>query len=292
MERVDRMESTLLPSRDAQAQLRAILDAMTDGLLVVDDAGLVRYANSAAGAMLGRSGDSLVGQSFGLPVVAGEASEVDLIAEDGTARVAEMRVVAVEWDGHPAALAALRDITQRRQAEEARLALVREQAARAAAEDAVKNRDTFLSVAAHELKTPITSMTVAVQLLLRQTARPEGVAPTVLARHLGTINQQVRKLAEMVERVLDVSRVQMGRLILDREPTDVTRVVQSAAELVRPKAGARTLVVRHATDEPIVAEVDPLRLEQVVTNLLDNGIKYSPDGSTIEVDLSRARDTV
>src|SRR5688572_30303780 len=152
VERLDRLDSTLLRSREAQAQLRTILDAMTDGLLVVDDAGLVRYANSAAGAMLGRSGDALVGQPFGLPVVAGEASEVDLIAEDGTARVAEMRVVACEWDGQTAVLAALRDITERRQTEEARHALVREQAARAAAEEAVKDRDTFLSVAAHELK--------------------------------------------------------------------------------------------------------------------------------------------
>jgi signal transduction histidine kinase len=96
----------------------------------------------------------------------------------------------------------------------------------------------------------------------------------------------------MVDRVLDVSRVQMGRLVLDREPTDVSRLVESAVSLVRAKAGERRFVVRNASGGPIVAEVDPLRLEQVITNLLDNGVKYSPDGSTIEIDLSRAGDTI
>lgn len=163
---------------------------------------------------------------------------------------------------------------------------VADEARRAAAEDAVRERDTFLSVAAHELKTPITSLTVAVQLLLRLNRRAEPVVPEVLDRHLTIVDQQVRKLADMVGRVLDVSRVRVGQLTLNREPADVGGIVQNAVALVTARAGTRTFAMRSAAGGPIIAEVDPLRLEQVLTNLLDNCIQFSPDGSEIKIELA------
>src|SRR5687767_11777137 len=118
-----------------ETPLRPILDAMADGIVVVDQQGNVSYANPAAQSMLGRRAQVLTGRQFGLPLVAGEAVEVDLLGEDGAPAVAEMRVVEIDWEGSSASLAALRDITRRKQDEEARHALVREQAARAAAEE-------------------------------------------------------------------------------------------------------------------------------------------------------------
>ncbi|HMQ35462.1 MAG TPA: PAS domain-containing protein [Chloroflexaceae bacterium] len=90
-----------------------------DGILVVDAEGLVRFINPAAAAILGRHGDELVGQQFGSPMLRGERAEIDLLHPGGEVQVAEMRVVDTEWEGAPALLVSLRDITEHRRAQRA-----------------------------------------------------------------------------------------------------------------------------------------------------------------------------
>jgi signal transduction histidine kinase len=112
-----------------------IVEHNADAIIVVDDGGVIRFANPVARSMFARRRADLVGTHFGFPLVTGETTEIDLIS-DGTPRAAEMRVVASEWDGAPALIASLRDITERRQVEENARRLIREQAGRAAAEAA------------------------------------------------------------------------------------------------------------------------------------------------------------
>jgi PAS domain-containing protein len=117
-----------------QARLNAIIEKNADAILVVDPEGVVRFANPAAEQLFGRRRDSLVGESFGFPVMAGETTELDVVRDDLDSRWAEMRVVETEWAGDPALLATLRDITERKRAEENAQRLLRERVARAAAE--------------------------------------------------------------------------------------------------------------------------------------------------------------
>ncbi|WP_129673033.1 PAS domain S-box protein [Candidatus Chloroploca sp. Khr17] len=100
-------------------QLREIVAANADGIIVVDSDGRVRFLNPAAAAILGRRVDDLIGQIFGFPVLRGERAEIDLLHPDGASQVAEMRVVDTEWDGTPAQLISLRDITEHRRAQQA-----------------------------------------------------------------------------------------------------------------------------------------------------------------------------
>ncbi|MBI4496897.1 MAG: hybrid sensor histidine kinase/response regulator [Chloroflexi bacterium] len=154
----------------------------------------------------------------------------------------------------------------------------------AEAQTAARLRDEFLSTAAHELKTPITSLRGFAQLLLRRLARGQGLAPHMLSEALRTIDEQSGKLSRLVSQLLDVSRLTAGRLELDRELTDLTAIVAGVA------AAARARTTRHAVEvvAPPTARawVDPLRLEQVVTNPIDNAIKFSPDGGLIRVEIS------
>ncbi|MBK7974779.1 MAG: PAS domain S-box protein [Deltaproteobacteria bacterium] len=99
----------------AQAQLRSVIHRSADGMVVIDANGVVRFANPAAAEMFGRSLDELRGQPFGAPVVTGDSAEVQV----GLDRIAEMRVVDIDWEGRPARLASLRDVTERRRAEAA-----------------------------------------------------------------------------------------------------------------------------------------------------------------------------
>ncbi|MCL5958096.1 MAG: PAS domain-containing protein [Chloroflexi bacterium] len=180
------------------------------------------------------------------------------------------------------------------------LALAQEVARRAAmsvdnarlyrdAQRAIRSRDEFLSVAAHELKTPVTSLRGFAQLTLRRLEKTHDDDPQLdrqrIHRALEVINQQSSKLSRLVSQLLDISRIEGGKLVLYREMTDVTALVQGVA------AGARAMTHRHSIKVSVAPKVeallDPLRFEQVVTNLIDNAIKYSPSGGEIDVELSK-----
>ena len=137
--------------------------------------------------------------------------------------------------------------------------LIQEQAARAAAEAAVRERDEFLTVAAHEFKTPVTSLRLAAQMLLRQIRAGTAVAPDRLGRALETIDQQAAKLSRLVAQLLDISRIEAGQLTIERTRTDLVALVRDAVASVQAQTNRRRVRVR--APEQVWAPVDPLRLE-------------------------------
>lgn len=155
---------------------------------------------------------------------------------------------------------------------------------------AEQSRDEFISLAAHELKTPLTGLRGFAQLLLRQIDKNVTIDQPMLKRSLQAIHQQSEKLSRLVSQLLDVSRLEGGQLRLERAMTDVTVLIQSVASDARASTTRHTIFV----DAPssVMLPVDPLRLEQVLTNVLDNAIKYSPEGGPITVDVSEADDWV
>ena len=173
---------------------------------------------------------------------------------------------------------------ERRRAEEERARLLeRERAARAAAEAALRARDEFLSIAAHELKTPLTSLKAVVQLTARRLEKQGSFDPSRLDRALRTVEQQTDKLARLVTQLLDISRIEAGQFAISPEPTDLARLAHGVVSLMQVTREHHHLVL----DAPpaLPARVDPLRFEQVLTNLLDNAIRYSPAGGQIDVRL-------
>jgi signal transduction histidine kinase len=149
---------------------------------------------------------------------------------------------------------------------------------RSQAADAMRAREEFFSIAAHELKTPLTTIKVSAQLLHRRT-RERSPDQTVLSnRLLG----QIERLEDLVVDLLDVSRIQHGRLDLRREPSDLAAIAREAVQQfdLHEQNGGRVSV-----DEagPVHGSWDPGRIEQIITNLLSNALKYSPPGSPIIV---------
>jgi signal transduction histidine kinase len=155
-----------------------------------------------------------------------------------------------------------------------------------AAQAAIQARDEFLSAASHELKTPTTSLLGYAQFLGRRLDQGEAVEPQWMRRALSTIERESQKLSRLVVQLLDVSRIEAGGLVLDRKPTDVARLAEDVVAAARLRTAEHQFVLD--ADGPIFAPVDPLRLEQVLTNLVDNAIKFSPDGGRIELALGRA----
>jgi signal transduction histidine kinase len=155
--------------------------------------------------------------------------------------------------------------------------------ARQAAEAAIHTRDMFLSVAAHELRNPISALIGAADLLERR-ARQQGQPTERDLRMVRLIAAQARRLHRLVTALLDVSRLQRGHLALDCGPLDLRTVVQQVVDEIAASLDTHHVHVA-AADEPLLVMGDPLRLEQVVYNLLQNAVKYSPQGGPISVQL-------
>jgi PAS domain S-box-containing protein len=152
------------------------------------------------------------------------------------------------------------------------------------AQRAVRARDEFLSVAAHELKTPLTTMLGYAQMLLRYMQPGDGLDEKIVQRALLAIEQQSARLTRLVSRLLDIARIEGGRLRVEPTPTDLVPLVTGVVESMQSGTQSRLLITR--VPDRLVGMVDALRFEQVLTNLLDNAAKFSPAGSQIEIDLS------
>jgi signal transduction histidine kinase len=271
--------------RATQDQLRSLIDRNADAIVVVDaETGLVRFANPAAGRLFSRPAEQLVGSELGLPLLVDETTEIDIVGAVGPG-VAEMRVVSTEWGRQPALLAVLRDITERKRAAQEREELFKAQLARAEAERALQEREEFMAMASHELKTPVSTLAATAQLLQRLLDRQEQLDAATLRRNLDRLHEGSRRLVRLIDHLLDFSRISTGGLAIVREAADLSALAQSVVAAFQLTTTKHTIEFRGP--ETLETAVDPMRIEQVVTNLVDNAIKYSPDGGAIEVELTR-----
>lgn len=172
--------------------------------------------------------------------------------------------------------------------EEARVATSAAEEARVVAEEANRTKDEFLAVVSHELRTPLTPILTWTRLL-----RTNPAARADLDQALASIERAARTQAQIVEDLLDVSRIVSGKLRLDVRPIDLPPVIDAALDAVRPAAEAKGIRLQ-ATLDPNAGPVsgDPERLQQVFWNLLSNAIKFTPKGGRVGVVLERVNSHV
>jgi signal transduction histidine kinase len=151
-----------------------------------------------------------------------------------------------------------------------------ERDARAVAQAALTVRDEFLSVAAHELKTPVAALRLVVQLALRRISRHGPFDAEIAASTLRTLDQQTERLTRLTNQLLDVTRLETGRLRLDCQPTDAVALVRRVVDTLATNDAQNR--IRLDGSPALVLEADPLRLEQVVSNLVDNALKHGGSG--------------
>jgi len=164
-------------------------------------------------------------------------------------------------------------------------ALAEEARHRAAdAEAALRQREEFLNVAAHELRTPLTSLKGFAELTMQRIEQGRLQDPQQLHRALETIDQQVDRLAALASQLLDISRIESGALRLEPQPVDLVPLTRNMVERMQSTTTRHTLSLQAPPE--LRARVDPLRIEEVLYNLIDNAIRYSPKGGPVEVELS------
>jgi signal transduction histidine kinase len=152
-------------------------------------------------------------------------------------------------------------------------------------QEATRVRDEFISVASHELKTPLTSLKLQAQLHQRMIGKGQFDSTDRVKRLLDLTTQQVDRLARLVEDMVDVSRVHKGKLTMQKSETDLGTLTGEVVDRLAPMAQEVGSTIRFTKAEGIVGFWDRYRLEQVITNLLTNAIRYSP-GTPIWVEIS------
>ncbi|HEX6817401.1 MAG TPA: ATP-binding protein [Ktedonobacterales bacterium] len=164
--------------------------------------------------------------------------------------------------------------------------LHQEQQARATAESAVALRDQFLSVASHELRTPITALLTAVTLLQRR-LQGELARDDVQRQSFGVLRRQLARLDALIATMLDVSRIERGQLALTWATVDLVALARTVVEEAQVMAEAHTIELEVPTTPTLLVRGDALRLEQALRNVLQNAIKYSPAGGVVRVEVQR-----
>lgn len=176
------------------------------------------------------------------------------------------------------------EIAERKRVEEERTRLlIREQEARKEAEAANRTKDEFLATVSHELRTPLNAVLGWVRML-----RMGKLDEAAVTRALETIERNAKAQAQLIEDLLDVSRIISGKLRLDVRPIDLASVIEAAIDSIRPAIDAkaiRLLTVLDPKASPVSGDAG--RLQQVVWNLLSNAIKFTPKGGRVQVRLER-----
>ncbi|MGB7890667.1 MAG: response regulator [Microcoleus sp.] len=180
----------------------------------------------------------------------------------------------------------VRDVTDRKQAEEERGRLIREQVARQEAERANQMKDEFLAILSHELRTPLNAILGWSRLLRTKTFDQDTIE-----KALETIERNAKSQSQLIEDILDVSRILRGKLNLNKHPIRLESAIKLAIDSLQPLTEEKSIVIE-LTCSPNVGEVigDFDRLQQIVWNLLSNAIKFSPQEGKVQVRLESVGD--
>jgi PAS domain S-box-containing protein len=212
--------------------------------------------------------------------------EYRIVRADGSVRWVEGRGRLVgERHGRPERVVGLcMDITERKQAEEGRGALLAgEQRARAEAEAANQAKDEFLAMLSHELRTPLGAILGWSRML-----RFGSLDRETVERAIETIERNAHVQTQLIDDLLDVSRIVSGKLHIARHRVDLSPLLQAAVQAVRPLAQAKSVQLEPALDAASgVVSGDAARLQRVFTNLLTNAIKFTPAGGRVQIVLER-----
>jgi PAS domain S-box-containing protein len=266
----------------------SLLESVPDAMVIADDHGAIIHVNGVGERLFGWPRAELVGQPVEILLPArfrtmhqvhrsgyhaaprtrpmGLGLDLSGLKKDGGEFDAEISLAPVMVDGRPCVMAAVRDVTERKRIEE-RARMWRK------AKAEVRERDEFLSIASHELRTPVAALQLQLQMLQRAANRSQNQVPQAVEGKLDALERQTRRIGFLVGELLDVSRMRLGRLELSLEESDLSEIARETVAHLRDeleKSGSRLLLDL----APTPGRFDRSRVEQVITNLLVNAAKF------------------
>ncbi len=292
--------------RASEARLSGLINSAMDAVIAVDAEQRIVLFNPAAETMFKCAASDVVGQSLDhfIPVALQETDQkhveslgntgvparrtgaISGIRSNGEEFPIEASISHLELSGQKLSTVILRDITERKLAEaERERRLQTEHELRAAAEEANNLKDKFLAIMSHELRNPLNVILGNSQLFLLS---PEVKQSPHLLRMAEAIKRNALTQSRLIRDLLDLSRLRSGKISLNLEAVSLLTNVNNAVETVRADAQEKQIAIEVLLPhEPLFVEGDPVRLEQVVWNLLNNAVKFTPVGGKITLRLGK-----
>ncbi|MBL8487091.1 MAG: DUF3365 domain-containing protein [Rhodocyclaceae bacterium] len=277
---------------ESEERFRLGSEHMHDALAAVDGEGRVRIWNRAAAEVFGYGKDEILGRrvqdllvpeaqraaigeglrefaASGRGPLIGETRELAALHKDGREIPIELSLSAITVDGRWMAVGVARDITGRREAEQLRVA-------KEAAEAASRAKSAFIASMSHEIRTPLNAITGMAHLILRSGVTPEQ------ADRLGKIDTAGRHLQEIIDAILDLSKIEAGKFVLEDLPVNAGTIAANVASMLFERAEAKGLELR-VDSQPLPRHLrgDPTRLQQALLNYATNAVKFTGRGQVI-----------
>ena len=298
--------AALKQGEEARARLAAIVDSSEDAIVSKNLDGIIMTWNGAAERMFGYIAHEVIGRSITTIIPRerlNEETQTLALIRRGEA-IEHFRTIGRRKDGSQIAISLTvspiknaagqiigaskiaRDISSQVEAEAERAMLfAREQAARQEAEAANRTKDEFLAMLGHELRNPLGAISNAVHVLERL-----GQPGDATAGARGILARQTLHLSRLMDDLLDIGRVMSAKIVLDRKPTDLYEVVESAVATLRESGKLERHVVTLG-GAPVWIDTDATRIDQIVINLVTNALKFTPAGGSIRVQVTRTAGT-
>jgi len=273
--------------------LTALIESADDAIISKTLEGIITSWNKGAERIFGYTGDEVIGQPVTILIPEGQEDEEPAILARLRAgeRIEHYETIRVRKDGTRIAISLTvspikgpngdiigaskiaRDITEQRQARKELDEAYRQ------AEESSRLKEEFLATISHELRTPLSAILGWARMLRLGQLSKENAA-----KALDTIERNARAQAQLIDDLLDVSRIVTGKLRMDVRPSDPNSFIDAAVEAVRPAAEAKGVRVQKVIDTGLISiPGDPVRLQQVIWNLLSNAIKFTPRGGRVQI---------
>lgn len=267
----------------AEHPYRVLVESMNEGAISLSNDGIILYCNSAFAHMVGVHLDQIMGRDVcefvpsedreSLRRLIRQASldpiraEMVLLAASGTTLPTQFSLNPVNLEEGRSIGAVVTDLSERKRNEQA--------------EAAVRMRDEFLAIASHELRTPLSTLVLRLGLLERHAAKGdiEQVQPSIQRAQ-----DQAERIGRLVDRLLDVSQLASGKLKLDLAPCDLGEIIKDVAERLSEQASNAGSEIRMTIGSGIIAPADKFRLDEALSNVVSNAIKYGA-GRPIDIQL-------